>query len=157
MLAFGYSGLKNIAFPESLNDIYLMAFENCENLETVTFKSVTPPTMRSESFSGCPLKHIYVPSASVDAYKIGMFSWETYVDLITAIPQNSKAVTIRLLPFSYYPFPPCRLTLGRWYQFASILTITTIRASCGMSFIILILRIQTLYHSYYLCIHPTTY
>jgi len=63
-------------------------FTDCTSLTSVTIKAVTPPIISAEFtmlFKGCgSLTHIYVPSASVNAYKTA-HGWSTYSSMIYAI------------------------------------------------------------------------
>lgn len=78
------TGLTSITLPSSLKKLGDSAFASCANLETVTINATTPPTIQS-SFSGCSkLTAIYVPAASVSAYKAAD-GWSNYADKIKAI------------------------------------------------------------------------
>ena len=82
--AFYSSGLTNITIPEGVTSIGLNAFAYCRNLVDITVLSAIPPTAGSGMFSvtnDCP---IYVPFASLDAYKS---SWSAYADRIRPIPE----------------------------------------------------------------------
>jgi len=70
--AYAYNGsvLESIEIPDSVKSIDYGAFYNCENLESVTFKSETPPEFFNyKVFVNCPnLKTIYVPAGAEAAY-----------------------------------------------------------------------------------------
>lgn len=51
----------------------------------MTVKATTPPTLDFYAFRGCPITTIYVPAASVDAYK-SADGWKDYANSIQAIP-----------------------------------------------------------------------
>lgn len=74
------SVLKTITIPEGVTEIGMLAFDYCSALTTIYCKPSTPPTIYNWSFgeevSG---RKIYVPRASVEAYKN---SWISYADAI---------------------------------------------------------------------------
>lgn len=84
--AFSYcSGLTSVNLGSGVTSIGNGAFGACTNLTSVTVEATTPPTLGSTSFdntNNCP---IYVPAASVDAYKAAS-GWSTYASRIQAIP-----------------------------------------------------------------------
>ena len=76
--------LTSITIPDSVTSIGEYAFRSCSDLISVTAKATTPPTMGTQVFNdtnNCP---IYVPSASVNAYKTAA-NWSTYASRIQAI------------------------------------------------------------------------
>ena len=78
------TALTGITLPASLTCLDQFSFYLCDALASVTALSVTPPTGSSSMFYGsnCP---IYVPAASVEAYKAAAY-WSDYADRIQAIP-----------------------------------------------------------------------
>ena len=77
--------LKTVTISENITNIDPRAFMNCSSLETVTIKAVTPPTLGYGIFDECTnLVNIYVPSASVDAYKAAD-GWKDLADKIVGI------------------------------------------------------------------------
>ncbi len=76
------SKLTSITIPNSVTAIGSSAFEDCSALKKVYCKPTTPPTggyfMFDNNVSG---RRIYVPTASVDAYKAAS-CWENYADYI---------------------------------------------------------------------------
>ena len=89
--AFYYcDSLKSITIPDSVTSIGVSAFYYCDSLTSVYCEATTPPTGGSNMFSywdedeyedvviGCK---IYVPTASVDAYKSASY-WSDYKDYI---------------------------------------------------------------------------
>jgi hypothetical protein len=64
------------------------SFQYCSNLQTVMVRATTPPTIDTFFFDSTPIANgngtIYVPSASVNAYKTAT-GWSTYSDRIMAI------------------------------------------------------------------------
>lgn len=67
---FRNSGLKEIEFPD-IKDFKIKdyAFNNCTDLEKVTFNNATPPTIAETSFEGTTNKvKVYIPNGTIDAY-----------------------------------------------------------------------------------------
>ena len=77
------SGLTSIEIPNSVTSIEDWAFYGCSGLTSVTVNAPTPPTLGGNAFNNTNNCPIYVPAASVDAYKS---SWSTYASRIQAIP-----------------------------------------------------------------------
>ena len=83
---FGGCPLKSVEIPDSVTSMS-RAFYGCgDELTTVTIHAETPPAVDDNSiFGGCSnLVAIYVPAASVDAYK-NADGWKYYADKIQAI------------------------------------------------------------------------
>ena len=84
--AFGSCiSLTSVTIPNSVTSIGNQSFEGCTGLTSVTVNATTPPTLGYYAFdntSGCT---IYVPLATVDAYKAAT-NWSTYASRIQAIP-----------------------------------------------------------------------
>ena len=79
--------LRKITIPASVTRIEDSAFYRCYNLSEVHCKAATPPSLTGtlhfeENASG---RKIYVPTASLDAYKSAK-NWSTYADAIVAEP-----------------------------------------------------------------------
>lgn len=85
--AFIYcSGLISITIPNSVSNIDNNAFGGCRSLTSVTIEATTPPTLGGNVFDdNASGRKIYVPSASVDAYKTAN-AWSNYAADIEAIP-----------------------------------------------------------------------
>ena len=86
--AFAYcDGLKSITIPDSVTSIGSHAFYNCSSLISITITAVVPPTLSNvnafQDTNNCP---IYVPAASVDAYKTAN-TWSNLADRIEAISE----------------------------------------------------------------------
>ena len=78
--------LTSITIPESISSIGASAFRDCGSLRDIYCKSATPPACGEKVFcdyDGNPLDYcrIYVPTASVDAYK-STEGWSAYADNI---------------------------------------------------------------------------
>ena len=81
----GCSNLSAATIGSGCTYIRNSAFQNCSKLIIVKIYAETPPTLGSIAFSNtndCP---IYVPSASVEAYKSAR-GWSEYASRIQAIP-----------------------------------------------------------------------
>ena len=64
------SNLSSIEFPKTLINIDEYAFYECSSLAELTFHSVNPPEMsQNNSFHGCPIRTVYVPSEGYEAYR----------------------------------------------------------------------------------------
>ena len=95
----GCSSLQFIVIPSSVTSIGQHAFSWCTNLQSATVLAVTPPTAIDEvvhvsdrhwweafyNSNWPPGTSIYVPTQSVNAYKIAD-GWSEYADKIQAIP-----------------------------------------------------------------------
>lgn len=80
-----FTSLTSITIGSSVTTIEPVAFNSCENLESITCLATAPPTlgvMALNITNDCP---IYVPSASVNAYKSAS-GWSNYSSRIQAIP-----------------------------------------------------------------------
>ena len=83
--------LSTITVPASVTYIGVRAFRYCTSLTTFTCEAVTPPTIGNAIFENANnLTAIYVPAASVDAYKS---AWSDYASLIEAIGGGSAPAT----------------------------------------------------------------
>jgi hypothetical protein len=79
----GCRALRELEFPASLTSIGSNAFSSCSAMLEYTFLSTTPPSLaNTNAFSGIIATcKIYVPDASVDAYKEAT-NWITRADRI---------------------------------------------------------------------------
>jgi len=80
-----FTSLTSITIGSSVTTIEPLAFNSCESLESITCLATAPPTlgvMALNITNDCP---IYVPSASVNAYKSAS-GWSNYASRIQAIP-----------------------------------------------------------------------
>lgn len=79
--------LTNITLPSTMTSIGHRAFYDCSGLTSITILATNPPTLGSTAAFGntnnCP---IYVPAASVDAYKAAT-NWSSLASRIFAIQE----------------------------------------------------------------------
>ncbi len=87
--AFRYCcGLKSIVIPKDVSFFGMSVFSHCTNLTNFTCMAITPPKLIDNfgifdlNWSGT----IYVPAASVEAYKSAT-GWSQYASQIQAIPK----------------------------------------------------------------------
>ena len=74
--------LTSVTIPDSVTTIGDYAFRNCTSLKEVYCKPTTPPSLGNDVFnSNASDRRIYVPAASVDAYKAAIF-WSEYASAI---------------------------------------------------------------------------
>lgn len=78
----GCSSLKSVTIQESMSHIGEGSLCDCENLSAIYCKAPTPPIGGEDMFANnAPECKIYVPAASVEAYKNAEF-WSDYADAI---------------------------------------------------------------------------
>lgn len=76
--------LTSVTIPDSVTSIGNNAFTYCVNLASVTVKATTPPSLGADALTSTDNCPIYVPAASVNAYKAAA-NWSTYASRIRAI------------------------------------------------------------------------
>ena len=77
--------MRSVDLPSTLTSIAAQAFRSCSTLNTLYCRATTPPTIaNSNALSTANLTNIYVPAASVNAYKTAT-NWSTYASIISAI------------------------------------------------------------------------
>lgn len=71
------------------------AFESCYNMTSVTVLATMPPELEGEwLFDGTPVEAIYVPKASVAAYKAAEY-WSAYGEKIVGMDSVGEAAYVR--------------------------------------------------------------
>ena len=94
--AFGYSKIQTVIFPAGLSYLGTSAFEDCYELESVTFDANCKLTeLKSYTFSGSSLKSIVLPD-SITTIAKGCFSKTNLVEFkapkaLTSIPDSCFA------------------------------------------------------------------
>ena len=79
------SNLTSVTIPSSVRTIGSYAFYNCNGLTSITSLNTTPPTLGTNVFFNVPATcPIYVPSASVNAYKAAA-NWSSRAKYIQPI------------------------------------------------------------------------
>jgi hypothetical protein len=85
---FDRDDIKSVIIPATVSTIGATAFFSCSALERVEIDRLTPPTLEADNvfdpYSPLVNLKIYVPSASVDAYKAAT-NWSEYQNAIFAI------------------------------------------------------------------------
>lgn len=77
--------IEDIIFPNSVVSLGSNMLDGCNNLNSLTFHSITPPSIHNNTFSNTPeTVKIYVPNESVDLYKQAEH-WSAYAGKIQAI------------------------------------------------------------------------
>ena len=91
---YGCSGLTSATIGNGVTSIGDGAFRGCSALAEIYCKPTTPPTLGGTAvFDNGPSKRkIYVPSASVDAYKTAT-NWSAYADQIVADPSSGASTS----------------------------------------------------------------
>lgn len=81
------TGLTSIDLGSGITSIGNLWVGNSNNaLKTLICRAATPPTSDWSLFNATALEHIYVPAASVDAYKAAA-NWSAKASIIEAIPE----------------------------------------------------------------------
>ena len=79
-------GLTSVTIGNGITYIGFSTFDECPLLTSITINATTPPLIDSSTFNNFS-GTIYVPAASVDAYKAAN-NWSTYASRIQAIPSE---------------------------------------------------------------------
>lgn len=92
--AFQHTGLTSVIIPANVARIDDYAFYQCDKMKSVTVLAESVPQGGGDMFGGINIFNtinypIYVPSASVEAYKAAPF-WKDYANRIFPISNNSQ-------------------------------------------------------------------
>ena len=86
----GYSVLQTLVIGSGCTSIEGYLVNNCKALTQVVVKATTPPTLDANAWYGASaLTSIYVPDASVDAYKAAT-NWSTYASRIKPLSEYTE-------------------------------------------------------------------
>lgn len=84
--AFGYCVSPSVTIPDGVTSIGNRAFDGCYSLQVVC-EALTPPTLGTSAFLQQDPVRIFVPDASVAAYKAAT-NWAAYADIIFPISEK---------------------------------------------------------------------
>jgi hypothetical protein len=86
--AFAYcTALESIGIPDSVTYFGERLLYNSTALKKVTLRAMTPPTIKTDTFSNVPTTCVFeVPSEAVEAYKSAQ-SWSAFANQIVAIEE----------------------------------------------------------------------
>ena len=81
--AFYGSNIESIVIPSSVTRIYETAFNNCNNMTSITCKGTIPPygTNISENESFYERVTLYVPKSAIETYR-NDFEWGKFVNIV---------------------------------------------------------------------------
>lgn len=78
----GCSSIVSLTLYDKISNIGAFSFYNCKSLKELVIKTVTPPSLGANAFTGTHSElKIYVPNESVEAYKTAT-NWNAYVSKI---------------------------------------------------------------------------
>lgn len=83
--------MTEITIPKSVTEIGSLCFHGCENLSKVTCYAVTPPKT-SNSFEDEDKKMLYVPEASVYAYKAAE-EWKDFGNILSLDATGIRSIS----------------------------------------------------------------
>lgn len=78
--------LTCVILPPTLTSIGIAVFADCPKLKTFISKAVVPPALGASQFDRTPVSAIYVPDASLEAYKTAT-NWSAYSSKIKGTSQ----------------------------------------------------------------------
>lgn len=90
----GCTGLTSVSIPSTVTEIGNVAFANCTALKSMICLAEVPPTCTEMTFDGVPGDiPLYVPDASVGAYKADFIWWFFDIRAVSDIPSGIKHIT----------------------------------------------------------------
>lgn len=87
----GCTSLKFVVLPATMEYIEYVAFASCTAMQVMVVKAITPPTLTGDAFDGASAFAIYVPDASIEAYKAAT-NWSKYADRIRGVAEINSHV-----------------------------------------------------------------
>lgn len=78
--------LRKVELGDKVSSLGREVFLGCDNLTDFIIRTVVPPNIGADVFYGCNNVSIYVPDASVEAYKAAT-NWATYGDYIVGLSE----------------------------------------------------------------------
>ena len=91
--AFYYcEGITSITIPEGVTSIGFAAFYECNMLGKIICRAIVPPVVGTACFYGVPSAPVYVPAASVEAYR-SHEGWGVFPSFI-ALPNPVHSITL---------------------------------------------------------------
>lgn len=90
---YSSTNLTKLVFPSTIESVSSFSCSRCSSLYTVICNAINPPALGSSVFSSTPIAsgtgYIYVPDASVDAYKSAT-NWATYESQIKPLSEYNE-------------------------------------------------------------------
>ena len=80
--------LESVTLPSTMTSIEGGALYYCENLKRIISRASVPPTIENWSFKGANIEVIYVPDASLEAYKTAT-NWNNFSSRIKPLSELS--------------------------------------------------------------------
>jgi hypothetical protein len=77
--AFQWGGITNIVIPATVTSIGSWAFEYCSSLASITSLNPEPPTTGENTFNGCPILAVFVPTDAIESYQAAEGWKEFYI------------------------------------------------------------------------------
>ena len=88
----GCTSLTSVTIPNSVTELGWYCFVGCTSLKKVTCLAETPPST-SGSFDDESQKTLYVPEASIEAYKTSSYDWKFFGKILPLSAFGIKTVS----------------------------------------------------------------
>lgn len=85
---YGSDRLLEVTFPTTIRSLVSYMLCGCRRLSSISFWATTPPTLGTDAFTNTNNCPIYVPAASVDAYKAES-TWADYKSRIVGVADGA--------------------------------------------------------------------
>lgn len=87
--------LTSIDLPATVTSVGMLCFNGCRNLTSITSRAITPPSAGMMAFNGVNKSiPVYVPAASVNAYKAAN-EWKNFTNILP-IPEDEPEQEVTL-------------------------------------------------------------